>query len=152
MKNQKFALVALLMSFSSIISAPFEDNGNGTVKDSGTKLIWQKCGDGQDPLTCEGEAAQHNWMQANIYCTSLKLENKKWRLPKREEIAGLLVLDSQTDAKIDPTAFPKTAAYRYWSSTPTNAKEKVMWTAHFFYGDEKRTKKEDKGYSRCVSN
>ena len=142
----------LLITTIAIESAPFSDNGNGTVTDTGTKLIWQKCTEGQDVLTCEGEAAQMNYSQANIYCANLQLANKKWRLPKREEIFGLLDLTSKDEySKIDTSVFPKTVAYRFWSSTPTNSNETVMWTTHFYYGEEKRTKKIDKGYARCVA-
>ena len=147
----KYFMILAIIVITSMEAVPYSDNGNGTITDKGSKIVWQKCIDGQDILTCEGDAVQMNYMQANIYCTNLGLADKKWRLPKREEIFGLLDLTSKEDSKIDGSAFPKTQAYRYWSSTPTDSKEKVMWTTHFYYGDEKRTKKVEKGYVRCVA-
>ena len=136
----------------SIYSLPYTDNGDGTILDQKTNLVWQKCSQGQDEKTCEGEATQTNWMQANVYCGQLVLAGKKWRLPKREEILGLLDVSIKADSKIDPTAFPNTSAYRFWSSTVYDKNPSVMWTTHFYYGDEKRTKKTGKGYAKCVMN
>ena len=102
----------------SIYSLPYTDNGDGTILDQKTNLVWQKCSQGQDEKTCEGEATQTNWMQANVYCGQLVLAGKKWRLPKREEILGLLDVSIKADSKIDPTAFPNTSPYFLLDSSP----------------------------------
>jgi hypothetical protein len=146
----KLILFFVILS-GSLLSAPYEDKGDGTVLDTATKLLWQKCGDGQNELTCEGKGVQNNWSNAGIYCAQLKLAGKQWRLPTKEEIFGLLDLSQPKDPYIDGTAFPNTIGYRYWSNTPYVKNPSVVWTTHFYYGEEKRSKKEEKGYVRCVT-
>lgn len=51
-------------------------------------------------------------MQANIYCAQLELAGKKWRLPAREKLFGLLDISIKSYSKIDATAFPNTQGYR----------------------------------------
>ena len=116
----------------NLSAAPFEDKGDGTIYDNTTKLIWQKCGDGQDSLSCEGELVQYNWSNSKIYCAQLTLAGKKWRLPSRQEIFGLLDLTVGKDPFINQVAFPNTKGYRYWSDTPYEKNPSVMWTVHFY--------------------
>ena len=43
----------------------FIDNGNGTISDNNTGLIWQKCSVGQNnDASCSGTAATYNWYKA----------------------------------------------------------------------------------------
>jgi len=43
----------------------YTDNGNGTVTDNNTGLVWQKCTVGQsNDATCSGTDVQYNWYQA----------------------------------------------------------------------------------------
>jgi len=49
----------------SINPMSYTNNGNGTVTDNNTGLVWQKCSVGQNnDLSCSGTAAIYNWYQA----------------------------------------------------------------------------------------
>lgn len=81
----------------------FTDNGNGTVTDNVTRLIWQK----QDDDTLR------NWADAGAYCDSLTLAGyTDWRLPNEYELQGIVRYDLFNPA-IDATYFPGTKEL-YW--------------------------------------
>lgn len=99
----------------------YTDNGDGTVKDNGTGLIWQKCSGGlNNDTSCSGTASTYTWANAHTYCNSLSLASKAWRLPNRNELQGIVDYTKATLPTIDVTAFPNTQSNLYWSST-TNA-------------------------------
>ena len=55
------------------------DNGDGTVTDNGTGLMWQKA-----------TAGPMNWNDARSYASGLSLGGHSgWGLPNRDELSGL---------------------------------------------------------------
>ncbi|MBW2366740.1 MAG: DUF1566 domain-containing protein [Deltaproteobacteria bacterium] len=97
----------------------FEDNGDGTVTDTDTELMWQKA-----------EAGEMDWDQALIYCQNLQLAGyEDWRLPNRNELQTFV--DFSTYGPAINTVFPVSAWYiRYWSSTT-----EAMLPGHAWYLD-----------------
>jgi hypothetical protein len=106
----------------------FSDHGDGTVTDNNTGLMWQKCGDGQDYLTCDGSITSYNWYRATgTYdkddnpktinaCGDLSLgSHTDWRLPTIRELRSLVNFDTDLYERID-AVFPNTGS-NYWSST-----------------------------------
>jgi hypothetical protein len=86
----------------------FVDNGDGTVTDINTGLMWQQ--DGSKRII---------WKDALAYCESLTLaEYDDWRLPDINELLSIADYSKPLPA-IDTNFFPLTLIY-YWSST-TNA-------------------------------
>ena len=86
----------------------FIDNGDGTISESNTGLMWQKA-------TAPGT---YTWEQAVTYCKNLTLSARgysDWRLPSLDELQS--IVDSRYDPAIDATFFPGTVASIYWSST-----------------------------------
>lgn len=82
-----------------------EDNGDGTVTDLETGLMWQ-----QD--TAPGT---YTWGQALSYCENLKLGGyKDWRLPNRNELQSIIDYSKFTPS-ID-AVFNAESTY-YWTST-----------------------------------
>jgi hypothetical protein len=75
---------------NSLWGAPYTDNGNGTVTDSGTGLIWQKCTVGQMTtlgICNTGSAPSYTWSNAINYCFGLTLGGRNdWRLPNVNEL------------------------------------------------------------------
>ncbi len=85
---------------------PFRDNGNGTLNDSRSGLLWQQ----------RDEDAERTWEQATAYCQALNLVGGGWRLPNKEELTGILEQDSQEMIRLNPAAFPAAHDW-YWSAS-----------------------------------
>jgi len=88
----------------------FHDNGDGTITDRATGLIWQK-GDSGKGL---------NWEQAFAYAGNLKLAGRNdWRLPNAKELQS--IADYTRLPAIDPSfqigKLPDGEHPFYWSST-----------------------------------
>ncbi len=96
----------------------FHDNGDGTVTDNVTGLVWQRCAAGLEGADCgEGELQEDIWSWAEGFCADLVLAGwDDWRLPSRLELAHL-VDASRQDPAIDPEAFPNTPPARFWTAT-----------------------------------
>lgn len=59
----------------------FEDNGDGTVSDFATGLMWQKADDG----------VSRDWEEALAYAENLELASKSdWRLPNAKELQSIV--------------------------------------------------------------
>jgi hypothetical protein len=113
--RRKFLILtfAFLILFAlQIEAAPFTDNGDGTVKDNATGLVWKKCSNGLSGTSCStGTATTYTWANAVTACTS------GWRLPSINELKTIVDTTKASGATIDTTAFPATFASYYWSST-----------------------------------
>lgn len=108
------------------------DNGNGTVTDNMTGLIWMRCDLGsswdtalQACMTLDDEQGlARTWFEAldgvndvnNSGNYSEALAFQDWRLPNIKEIASLINFYCLPE-KIDKNVFPN-ADNVYWSSTP----------------------------------
>jgi len=80
-------------------------NGNGTVTDTITNLMWQQTDGGEMSI----ESAQ-------LYCDSLNLAGySDWRLPNAHEAFSILNHQYSNPA-LDITVFPKTLAEYWWTS------------------------------------
>ncbi len=62
------AVLAVMVTAGLFAAVRFTDNGDGTVTDHGTGLVWQKCSKGQNALDCSGTATTENWSTALQYC------------------------------------------------------------------------------------
>ena len=121
-------------------TAPFTDNGDGTVTDRRTGLVWQQK---------EGLAAA-NWEDALKYVAALDLGGQKdWRLPNLKELESI---SSPYIAKpsVDPRFFPDTASALFWSSTTLAQRAERAWTVDFRYGLISYNDKTDALHVRAV--
>lgn len=67
--------------YYSINPRSYTGNGDGTVTDNVTQLVWQQSDSGQS----------HNWTDANAYCEDLTLGGlSDWRLPTLQELASIM--------------------------------------------------------------
>ncbi len=99
------------------------DDGDGTVTDNNTGLMWQQA----DP----GSMA---WDQALSYCNGLSLGgHTDWRLPNIREIESLSA-DTMGNPSIDTAFFPNAVAASYWSSTTYTSSPGYKWGAYFYNG------------------
>lgn len=128
--------------------ASYTDNGDGTVLDNVTKLVWQKT------VT---SAQAYSWCDAIDYCATLTLAGRTWRLPTRIELLSLVDF-TRTSPAINTTAFPGTPGSKYyWTSSPwvvsqIATKAQDSWIVNFYEGltsnAGNRTQAE---YARCLS-
>ena len=106
----------------------FVDNGDGTISDTSTGLMWQKA-------TAPGT---YTWEQALTYCENLTLAGiSDWRLPNRNELQSIVDY-SRYNPAIDTTFFPDTVASDYWSSTTTRDSTSLVrgtWISSYGFVD-----------------
>jgi len=104
-------------------SNAFVINGDGTVTDTSTGLMWQ-----------QATAESMTWEDAIGYCEGLVLGgHSDWRLPNRNELQSLVDYAKDSPA-IDTTAFPGTMSSGYWSSTTYAYNSNNSWILHFKFG------------------
>lgn len=118
------------------VSAPngrFVDNGDGTVSDLITGLMWKKCTEGLSGNDCSiGLPSKHNWQVALQLPETLNASggfagHDDWRLPNIKELASLRESSCEKPA-MNINFFPAHDYLRevnfrfgeiYWSSTPS---------------------------------
>ena len=110
-------------------------NSNSEVKDTQTKLIWQRCSLGQawDGTSCKGSAATYNWTNA---LQTAKNIGSGWRLPNVKELNSL-VEQACYEPAINETYFPNTDSSiysSYWSSSPVARASDTAWIVNFKSG------------------
>ena len=152
-------LAGLLCALALPAWAAFTDNGDGTITDSTTGLVWDKCSRGQvwdnttPPGTCTGAASTHDWAAALAEATAANSASHRghadWRLPNRTELESLVKIDAIAPA-IDGTVFPATAAAWYWTSTTYAPLPAYAWDVNFYNGDSDPSYKTDSYHVRLV--
>lgn len=143
----------------------FTDNGNGTVTDNNTGLIWQQCSIGQNnDSSCSGSAVSYNWYRASgtyhssynpsseDVCGSLNFGGySDWRLPAKKELMSIVdYAIPYPGPTINTTYFPNTKSSYYWSSTTNAYYPSSAWSVYFYYGDVIPNGKDYGYYVRCV--
>jgi hypothetical protein len=99
-------------------TAQFTDNGNDTITDHRTRLLWQKCSWGQSGSSCTGVPITNNWQSSLTNCHNSNLAGLSWRLPSMNEQLSLMNYNQQISQWMDPTVFPNIVPNsEYWTST-----------------------------------
>gem|GEM_PF-2805885 len=121
----------------------YQDNGDGTVTDLVTGLMWKV-------KTDEG----YTWNEASAYCEDLTLGgHADWRLPEIDELETLVDYGKYLGLAIDTSYFPNTVASSYWSSTATADNTDGAWYVYFDSGDGSNGSngsRSSRRYARCV--
>jgi hypothetical protein len=142
-------------AYQGTLRRSFTDNGDGTVTDNITGLIWQKCSGGQNnDSTCSGSFSVFDWSSAVTYCSSLTLASRTWRLPNVNELQGLVDFGKSSDPFINTIAFPGTGGFVYWTSTLRNGFQDILaWVVNFsgIMRDPTMNKTSQFLYVRCVT-
>ena len=137
-----FILVAALVVPVAAASRDdrFTDNGDGTVTDNETELMWQQT----DVDT------YRDWEDALAYCEGLDLAgHEDWRLPDIKELRS--IVDNTTyNPAIDEDFFPGTNPSGYWSSSTSAYYTDSAWYVSFTNGYVYYYDKTDSRYARCV--
>ncbi len=162
MKRKQFNIkhltfIILMLTGSALAAAPVHsDNGDGTVTDKATGLIWQKCSMGRNnDSTCSDDTSVSDtstWASAVSYCNGLTLAGKTWRLPNVNEIESIVDRTKASGAMIDTTTFPATVASVYWSASMLVSDIFYAWGVDFDGGFVSSSYKTYNYYVRCVTN
>jgi hypothetical protein len=108
----------------------FEDNGDGTVTDLATGLIWKQCTEGLSGRDCTtGSPSTFTWQQALQHAA----DNSPWRLPNKNELASLVERRCYRPA-INTNFFPNTPWNWFWSSSTYAYSLGSAWYVDFGYG------------------
>jgi len=125
-------------------SKDFINNGDGTVTNTKTKLMWKRCSEGQLGANCaKGKVKMFTWQgalkQAEIINKTGGFATfKDWRLPNISELKSIVEKQCMLPA-INLTVFPATplaskAQVYYWSASPYAANGKFAWFVDFDSG------------------
>ena len=101
----------------------FTDNGDGTITDNLTQLMWEKV-----PAT-----AVQTWEQALALAEGLMLANNSdWRLPNVKELQSLND-ESLVQPSVTKPYFQNLSVTKYWSSTslPSQTNKAWYWSTAF---------------------
>jgi hypothetical protein len=112
-------------AFGDTAHYAFKDNGDGTVTDLNTGLMWQ-----------QGETPALNQREALKYCEDSRLGgHDDWRLPNMREIATLIDLSFADETWFHKTFFPavKTKPLGFYASSSTFGAT-FGWGVNFQFG------------------
>jgi hypothetical protein len=124
----------------------YTDNGDGTITDDVTGLMWQKM------LPITSPPPYWRWADGLLYCQGLRLAGfDNWRLPSAIELLSIVDYGHANPA-IDQTVFPNTPALTFWTSTTTASAAGSFWVVLF---EDGRAIPQDEfsqqySYARCV--
>jgi hypothetical protein len=118
----------------------YTDNGDGTVTDNVTGLMWQQV----------VPATKYAWAKAVSYCPALTLAgHSDWRLPSIIELVSIVDL-GQSNPSINSTYFPSTSWDWFWSASPSVGSSSVAWLVDFVHGYTLSDGVSSTEYIRCV--
>lgn len=141
-------------------SAPhsrYTDNGDGTVVDRATGLIWKQCAEGLSGSDClTGSAMTLTWQAALQRAADTDFaDSSNWRLPNKKELSSLMEQRCYAPA-INSRFFPNTPTDTvFWSSSPNTYPNAYYvgyaWSFNFYLGGENSLgNKNDASYVRLV--
>lgn len=119
----------------------YTDNGDGTVMDNNTGLMWQKQDDG----------TTRAWATAGAYCEGLTLGgHSDWRLPTKKELITIVDYSVPSPGPTINPIFKNTKSSYYWASTTYDGNTGNAWSVNFYYGYINYGNKGNALYTRCV--
>lgn len=136
-------------------SPSYIDNGDGTVTDKNTGLIWQKDTadtnkDGSITSDDYPTGDKMTWQETVDYCDGLVFGNRSdWRLPDVMELESLV---DYSGAVTGVNAAFNCASGRYWSSDFPAELPALAWAVGFPAGGHYWPSREDQYYVRCVAD
>ena len=113
------------------------DSANGTVTDTRTGLMWDRCARGLSGVSCAtGTASTITWQAAlNAAATIGAYKGyNDWRLPNLKELRSL-VEECRVNPSINEFTFPNTPASFFWSGSPVAGGATIAWGVYFYDGD-----------------
>jgi hypothetical protein len=115
-------ILAAILARGPLVWGEYRDNGDGTVSDNVTGLMWQRADDGE----------LRNWEAALAYCEGLELAgHDDWRLPNVRELESI-VDRSRYNPSIDPVFACRSSCY--WSGNTYASDPDYPYCVGFFNG------------------
>ena len=112
---------------------------DGTVTDTKTGLMWKQ----------QHESQQLNWDDAIQHASKSNFAGyNDWRLPTIQELKSLI--NEKYTPTINPTAFPNTPEYLFWSSPPDTLNIGYAWVVATDGGSSSLSSKRNNGFVRLV--
>ena len=117
---------------ASTPDSQLQDNGDGTVTDTQTGLMWKQCSEGQSGNDCSsGMATVFDWksalQQAQVVNNSGGFAGfTDWRVPNIKELNSLVERQC-ADPAINLMRFPNTPTAMYISASAVTGKMYVAW-------------------------
>jgi len=122
------------------ITNHFTDNGDGTITDNLTQLVWQKT-----PST-----ETFIWDRALVYAEGLTIGTlSDWRLPNIKELQSINN-ELATNPSLFNTYFSSLGVHNYWSSTTLPNQSLSAWYWSTTYGITTYDTKTNPNYVICV--
>lgn len=151
----------------------YKDNGNGTITDTRSKLMWKKCSEGQTGNYCSGKAKTYTWDNAKRTFNNVRFAGySDWRLPTKSELTTLVFCSNKIKQEtaiastcadrnnpqnryqkptINQRLFPNTEGSPLSSSPAPYAHLSAnTWGVSFLSGQEVRIRRGDKMHVRLV--
>ncbi|WP_034763539.1 DUF1566 domain-containing protein [Chrysiogenes arsenatis] len=116
----------------------FTIHNDGTVTDTKTGLMWQRCSLGQTwdstNTTCSTDTSNHNWQQALAAAEASTFAGyNDWKLPNQKELSSIVEYACSEPA-INTDIFPATPSSWFWSSSPKADENSYALVVDFVYG------------------
>jgi hypothetical protein len=143
------------------MSSPTErytDNGDGTVTDNQSGLMWMRCALGQTwtGATCKGTPKTYTWDSAQGAASALNQDggyarHADWRMPHIPELA-MIVERQCSNPRINLALFPATPPSYFWTATGRRGAgmNKEAYLLSFGAEGAGHNAKEDLHYARLV--
>ena len=116
----------------------FTINGDGTVTDTATGLMWARCPEGLSGTNCAtGSIDLLRWDEALTRARDATLAGyADWRLPNIKELFSL-VEERCNNPAINIAVFPNeraSSSSTFWSASPDSNSANYAWNVQFYYG------------------
>ncbi|MEA2013788.1 MAG: DUF1566 domain-containing protein [Thermodesulfobacteriota bacterium] len=140
MRKVILGILFLTLLTGGVAMAALVDNGDDTVTDTETGLMWQK----------ETASGAYTWQQALAHAEGMTLGgHSDWRLPNLNELQTLVDY-SRNNPSINPLLEANTVSSYYWSSTTAASYTYRAWLVSFYGGGVHGSGKSGSYYVRAV--
>ncbi len=145
---------AKCVSGSSAPAQSYTDNGDQTVTDNNTGLMWMQCIYGTSGTGCAtgSSAGSSSWVTVLPVCQSATISGySDWRLPNKNELESLIDHTSTAAPTVNATYFLNGLSTPHWTSTTFAADSTFAWVIDLSTGAVvKQSKTAIYANGRCV--